>query len=324
MDNKILEDYLKEIDHYLALKEEKDEILNEIKSHILEKTEYEAGKITDDALKATIKKYGNPKIIAEKYMEGYQIISPVYKKYLFLYTGLLFIIHYGLVVFSAFSNYEMVFFPFFYIPIMGTHSPVWNQLILYLPMTFFYDFGFVCLFLYFITQNKKEIRLPWFEINLNLLTRKPVKVKKPKRHILGLLVSGFIIVLFVYIRYKTLFFLSIGPGKTTSLFNPSVSRWLSLSVIFIYFMEIMYYMSRFFTKSSWVKLTKDGLILIILWLIINYPIEDALVDFPYIDLKTIGTFILLFLTMMATINFIKSLIEILCLRKNPGSKSIHK
>ena len=145
MDYKTLEDYLKEIDHYLAINEGKDEILSEIKSHILEKTESETGKITDETLKRTIKNYGNPKTIAEKYMEGYQIISPTYKKYLFLYTGLLFIVHYLLIVISAFTNQEMVFFPFFYIPIMEANSQIWIKLILYLPMTFLYDFGLICL-----------------------------------------------------------------------------------------------------------------------------------------------------------------------------------
>ena len=135
MDYKILEDYLEEIDHYLAVAEGKEEILSEIKSHIIEKTEDEFGKITENVLRVTIENYGNPKKIAENYIEGYQIISPVYKKYLFLYTGLLFIIHYTLIIFSTFTNNEIVFFPFFYIPIIETTSQVWTKLILYLVHT---------------------------------------------------------------------------------------------------------------------------------------------------------------------------------------------
>jgi len=322
MNYKILEDYIKEIDHYLVIKEGRNEILNEIKSHILEKTESESGEINDNALKAIIENYGSPKMVAEKYMEDYQIISPVYKKYLFLYTGLLFVIHYGLILLSAFSNYEMVLFPFFYIPIMGTHSPVWNQLILYIPMTFFYDFGLVCLFLYFVTQNKNKIKLPWFEINLNWLIEVPEKAEEPKKHILGVMILGFAAVLFVYLRYNTLFFLTVGGEKTASAFNSAASKWLSFSVIFIYLLEILHYTSRFFSKSAWVKLIKDGIILIILWLIINYPIEEALVDFPYLNLSTIITFALLFLSIMASINFIKSLIEVIDSRKKSGSKPI--
>ena len=324
MDYKVLEDYLEEIDHYLALKEGKDEILNEIKSHILEKTENEFGKITENVLSVTIENYGNPKTIAGKYMEGYQIISPVYKKYLFLYTGLLFAVHYGLILLSAFSRFEIVFFPFFYIPIMGTYSQAWFKLILYLPMTFFYDFGLICLILYFVTQNKKEIKLPWFEINLNWLTRNGEKEEKPNIYIFGLMILVLLTIVFIYLRYNTLFFLTVGREKTTSLFNPSASKLLSLSVICIFLLEIINYTSRFLIESPWIKLTKDGAILIILWSIMNLHIEDTLIDLPGVDLSVIITFILLFFSVIAAIEFLKSLIEILYLRKNPGSKLIHK
>jgi hypothetical protein len=315
MNYKVLNDYIKEIAHYLAIKDKKDEILNEIKSHILEKTENEFGKITENLLKETIENYGKPKEIAEKYMEGYQIISSVYKKYLFLYTGLLFVIHYALIVFSALTHNEIVFSPFFYIPMMGSISQIWTKLILYLPMTFFYDFGLVCLILYFVTQNKKEIKLPWFEINLSWLTKKTAKVKKPKTYILGIMFFALLAVVFIYLRYNTLFFLSVGGGKTTPLFKQPVSKWLSLSVIAIFIIETLHYTSRFFIESVWTELIKNGTVLIILWLITNLPIKDALIHFPGINLNAICTLVLLFLTVLVAINFIKSLIEVLYLRK---------
>ena len=322
MEYKVLEDYLEEIDHYLAIKQGKDEILNEIKSHILEKTEKQFGKITESTLKVILEDYGEPRIIAEKYMEDYQIISPVYKRYLFLYTGLLFTIHYGLIIFSAFSRYEIVFFPFFYVPIMGDASQAWFKLILYLPMTFFYDFGLICLILYFVTQYQKEIKLPWFEINLNRLIKKAKKEEKPNIYIFGLMILILLITVFLYFRYNTLFFFTVGSGKTTSLFNPSVSKWLSLSVIAIFFLEILNYTSRFFIESPWIKLTKDGAVLIIIWSIMNLHIGDALIDFPGLNLSAIISFIILFFSIIAAIEFLKSLIEILYLRKNSGSKSI--
>lgn len=312
---KTLEDYIKEIDHYLATKEGKDEILNEIKSHILEKTEDKFGRIDDETLESTIKNYGNPKTIAEKYMEDYQIISPVYKKYLFLYTGLLFIIHYLLIVISAFTNHEMVFFPFFYIPIMGTNPQVWTKLILYLPMTFFYDFGLICLILYFVTQNKAEIKLPWFEINLSKLIKNPIKKEKPKRIVLVIMLLASLTVIFVYIRFNTLFFLTIGEGKMTSLFKEPVSRWLSLSVISIFLLETLHYFIKFFIDSPWTKIIKNSVILIVIWIVINLPIKEALVDFPHFNLNAMFTLILFFLAIIATINFIKSLIEVIDSRK---------
>ena len=227
-------------------------------------------------------------------MEGYQIISPVYKKYLFLYTGILFAVHYGLILLSAFSRYEIVFFPFFYVPIIGADSQIWFTLVFYLPMTFFYDFGLICLILYFITQNGNEIKLPWFEINLNRFIQKSKEKEKPNIYILGLMIFVLLTIIFLYFRYNTLFFFTVGAGKMTSLFNPTVSKWLSLSVISIFFLEILNYTSRFFIESPWIKFAKDGAVLIILWSITNLHIEDALIDFSGLDLSVIVTFILLF------------------------------
>jgi len=45
--NKYLKDYLEQIDHYLVVQEGKKEILDEIKSHILEKAEDETGEVTE-------------------------------------------------------------------------------------------------------------------------------------------------------------------------------------------------------------------------------------------------------------------------------------
>lgn len=198
MDYKILEDYLDEIYRYLPLKKGQDEILSEIKSHILEKVQYESEKITEDELKITIDNYGSPKTIAEKYMENYQIIAPAYKKYLIRYSGLLFIMHYSLIILANFIDLKMMLFPFFYIPVIGEHYPTLVQLILLIPMIFFYDFGLVCLFLYFITQNKKEIKLPWFRLNLSWLVDSQKNIRKPKIVYLILMVSGFIAVLYIF------------------------------------------------------------------------------------------------------------------------------
>ena len=215
-----------------------------------------------------------------------------------------------------------VFFPFFYIPIMGANSQVWFKLILYLPMTFLYDFGLICLILYFVTQYQKEIKLPWFEINLSRLIKNAKKEEKPNIYIFGLMILILLITVFLYFRYNTLFFLTVGAGKTTSLFNPSASKCLSLSVISIFFLEILNYTSRFFIESPWVKLTKDGAVLIIIWSIMNLHIEDALIDLPVLNLSAIVGFIILFFSIIAAIEFLKSLIEILYLKKNSGNKPI--
>jgi uncharacterized membrane protein len=90
---KKLEAYIEEIDHYLSVRKGKKEILEEIKSHILEKAEAESGKIDDQSIEKIISEYGKPQSVAMKYIEDTQIISPVFKKHLFRYTGILFVVH---------------------------------------------------------------------------------------------------------------------------------------------------------------------------------------------------------------------------------------
>lgn len=97
---KRLEDYLEEIDHYLVVEKGGEEILSEIRSHILEKTENEYGELTEESVGKTIAGYGSPRQVAEKYLEGYQLIAPTFKKHLFLYAGILFAVHYGFTILS--------------------------------------------------------------------------------------------------------------------------------------------------------------------------------------------------------------------------------
>ena len=98
--DKNLKNYLEEIDHYLILKEGKKEVLEEIESHILEKTERDFGEISEENIQKTINLFGSAKEVAEMYLEGFQIISPLFNNYLFRYTWILFAIHYSLKIIS--------------------------------------------------------------------------------------------------------------------------------------------------------------------------------------------------------------------------------
>jgi len=64
-----LKNYLEEIDHYLILSEGKKEVLTEIESHILEKTEKSFGKMSEENIQKTINLFGSAKEVAEKYIE---------------------------------------------------------------------------------------------------------------------------------------------------------------------------------------------------------------------------------------------------------------
>ena len=88
--HKNLETYLEEISHFLSGREERQEILSEIRSHILEKAEQEAGPVSEETLGKIIAAYGKPRQVAEKYLEGRSVIAPAFTRHLFRYTSLLF------------------------------------------------------------------------------------------------------------------------------------------------------------------------------------------------------------------------------------------
>lgn len=303
---KNLEAYLEEIDHYLTVREGKEEILSEIKSHILEKAEQEFGEITDSTLGKIIADYGSPQKVAEKYMDDFQIISPTFKKYLLRYTGILFAIHFGLTIFSLIFGRSTLVFPFFYIPRMDSIHALF-----YLPMTLVFDLGLVGIFLYFVTQTKKEMKLPWPKIGFRLPEISERTHAEPKIIWLIMMLMGFGAVLYTYIRYHTLFLLSLNFKEHPSLFNLEASKWYSLALIAVLACGIGSYIIRFFTKMEYISLVRNAIYLIILGIIINNPIKDAFVDFPYFDLKSLGTVVIILLAVIFTIAFIKNLIIVL-------------
>jgi hypothetical protein len=67
-----LEKYREEIDHFLVVSEGRQEILDEIRSHILERAEDESGQITDESLTMAISRYGSSQQVASKYVGDYQ------------------------------------------------------------------------------------------------------------------------------------------------------------------------------------------------------------------------------------------------------------
>jgi hypothetical protein len=149
-----LESYLEEFSHYLGTTKEKQEILTEIKSHIMEKAEQEFGEVTQENLDRIIDDYGSPRQVAEKYIEDDQFISSAFKGYLIRYTGILFAVHFGLILVAFFlKTNSMAVFPFFFIPEFDSF-----QSLFYLPMAFVYDLGLVGIILYFVTQSRKDIK----------------------------------------------------------------------------------------------------------------------------------------------------------------------
>jgi len=305
---KKLEDYLEEIDHYLVVEKGGEEILSEIRSHILEKTENEYGELTEESVGKTIAGYGSPREVAEKYLEGYQLIAPTFKKHLFFYAGILFAVHYGFTILSFVLHLRVQMFPFFLIPRMENIF----DLIGLLPMTLVFDIGLVGIILYIVTQEKKEVKLPWPTFSRR--TPKKVEIKKPKMIYLFLMFFGFCLVLYIYFRFKTLFFLSFDFKDYQPLFNQPAATIYSLMVISMFGIEIIAYIIRFFNNNLtlWLKLVKNGIYLLILWFIHNYPIENALAvssDIGF-DLSLVGSGFIWGLTLIIALDSLHVIFKI--------------
>jgi hypothetical protein len=298
-----LEKYLKEISHYLAVKQGSDEILAEIKSHIIEKAEREYGAVTEESLSRIINAYGRPRDVAAKYMEGQEIISPTFKKYLFRYTALLYAIHFILTVIAVYFRTSIVAIPFFLIPTM----PVW-MVFVYLPMALIYDFGLVALVLYFVTQQNKEARLPWLGVSAG--RRGESGLKRPKPAVLVMLAAFFGILLYALLRYHTIFFVNVNFHRPQSPLNPAASVFFSIMFLAALACDIIGYSIRFLFNSAWVPLVQHGIVLLILWVVWNSPIKPQYASVPGVDLSIVGGGFVLFFIVLTVFRFLRSLVRV--------------
>jgi hypothetical protein len=297
-----LENYLLEISHYLAVKDGTEDILVEIKSHILEKTEAEFETITEDGISKIISGYGKPQQVAAKYLEGFEIISPTFKRHLFLYTGILFACHLALTLIAFLFHFDIVGLPFLYIPNMD----IW-QFVYYVPMAFIYDLGLVGLVLYFVTQKKKDASLPWPKLLAKVESVK--EMKKPKIFFMALLVVIFIFFISLFVRFGTVFFASMNdPGNPVPLFGPSASLYYSLLFLAIIGCEVIAYATRFITQTRWPDLIKNSTILILLQFVWNSPVKADFAKIPGVDLNTIAMTFVFIVTIVVVFKFIKNLI----------------
>jgi hypothetical protein len=266
-----IEAYLEEISHYLSGREEREEILSEIRGHILEKAEQEFGETTEAALGKVIAAYGPARRVAEKYLDGRPIIAPALKRYLFRYTALLFACHFVLTVIAVSLKKSFLMFPILYVPSMGPFEALF-----YLPTAFLFDLGVVTLVLYLITQSKKDVKLPWPKLSVDL-----DEVKVPKRtigQVIGLIALTSLTgaALYFYVRYGTIFFVNLDFREHRPLFTPEAGRWYSLILIGLWAAGAVGAAFKLATRSPWVDAVKGVLSLVLLGLIFRQPLDTAL------------------------------------------------
>jgi len=267
-----LETYLEEISHFIPGPEEREEILSEIRSHILEKAEQEFGETTEATLAKVIAAYGPARRVAEKYLEGSPIIAPAFKRFLFRYTALLFAFHLVLTVAAVvFIKKSFIFFPLLYVPSMDPFEALF-----YLPTAFLFDFGLVTLILYLITHGKKEVRLPWPRLSVDLDEVKPQG--RTIGRIIGLTAMSALtgVALYFFFRYGTIFFVNLNFAAHQPIFTPEAGRWYSLILIGLWALSAVSLALKLVTPSPWVDAVKEGLSLVLLGLIFRQPLDTAL------------------------------------------------
>jgi hypothetical protein len=301
--SKRLEIYLEEINHYLGANKDAREILIEIKSHIMEKAGQEYKEVTEEAIGQVIDSYGSPRQVAEKYLEGDQIIAPALKGHLLRYTIILFTFHLLFILISFISKTSMLVLPFFYIPRFDSF-----QALFYLPMAFVFDLGLVGIILYLVTQSRRDVRLPWPKLKLNW--PKIIESRKTKSKIIPFIfmLLGYAALVWIYLRFGTLFFKTIDFEKTQSLLTLQASRWYSSALLGLVGIAIAAYAVKFFTTSEWVNLIRSTCQLVVLGIVINRPIENPFIEFIYLDLQIIADIVIAVVALLIAIDFLKSLI----------------
>lgn len=242
--HKKLDDYLEEISHYLTDADEREEILSELRSHVLERAEQEGG--TDAAVEKAIAALGRPRQVAEKYQDDKPIIAPALRRYLFRYTSLLFAVHLVFIGLAVAIGKSYIVFPFLFVPRLALLDAV-----MYLPMALLADFGLVALILYFVTRSRRDVRLPWPKLAIDLERANPRTVGSALANLLG---SGIMLaiawLLFQFTRTHGAFFLlRIRSGEFQPLLRPAPGRLLSWIVIALLLAGALEHFIKAFARS---------------------------------------------------------------------------
>jgi hypothetical protein len=309
---KNLETYLEEISHYLSGREEREEILSEIRSHILEKAGQEGGPITEASLGKIIAAYGRPRQVAEKYLDGQPIIAPAYQRFLFRYTWLLFSFHFVFIVVGAIFKKSFSVFPFLFIP--GRDIA---DIFLYTPTAFLTDFGIVALVLYYITWTGKETKLPWPRFAIDLNEAKPV-ARIATMIWAGIMLALTAVAFRLFLKFQTVLLIGSNFEKLRPLLLPEPGRQVSLIILVMLAAGTIGRFIKVFTLSRrlacWVDVISDSIALVLVGLLLRQPYTNLFaVHIPAKLLTLIKmnlTITLLIVALVVSIDLISNLVRL--------------
>jgi hypothetical protein len=306
-----LEAYLEEISHFLSGRAEREEILSEIRSHILEKAAEQAGTPDDAAVEKAIAAYGPARKVAERYVDDQPIIAPAFKRHLFRYTSILFAAHAALTVLAVVFKLDFVLFPLVYMPKLGV-----LEALMYLPTAFLADLGLVAIVLHIVTQRGKDVRLPWPRFGVDLDEIKPPRKIFWRRFGTGVGAAVMLaltdLALYAYSRYGTIFLFKRGSDDFQPLLTPEAGRRISLVIIALFAVATMALLARLVTSSRWVDAASRTVSLGLIGFLLTQPLDD-IVALPISEsglraLKYTVTFSLLFIALMTAVELIKSIV----------------
>jgi hypothetical protein len=315
---KSLESYLEEISHFLSGRGEREEILAEIRNHIIEKAEREAGTVSDASLEKIIAAFGKPRQVAEKYLDGQSIIAPVFKRHLFRYSTMIFAIHLVFIIFAVIFKKSFIFFPFLFIPRLG-----FIEAVMFLPAAFLSDFGIVALVFYFITRSGKEIKLPWPNFGLDLDEVNALDAKTAAARVATMAGAGIMLALTglgisLYLKFNSIFLISFNFQKFRPLLLPKPGQFLSLAILVMMATGTIVLFIKAFGASRrlacWVDAVADAMVLVMIGLALHQPyttlfaiaMPPKLHAWSHVSL----IFLLLFVALMVAIDLVKNVVRL--------------
>jgi len=309
---KNLETYLEEISHFLSGREEREEILSEIRSHILEKAEREGEPATETSLDKIIAAYGRPRQVADKYLDGQPIIAPAYQRFLFRYTWLLFSFHFVFIVIGAIFKKSFSIFPFLFIP--GRDIA---DIFLYTPTAFLTDFGIVALVLYYITWTGKETKLPWPKFAIDLNEAKPV-ARIATMIGAGIMLALTVVAVRLFLKFQTIFLIGSNFEKLRPLLLPKPGQLISLAILFMMAAGTIVLFIKAFSASRrlayWVDAIADAITLVMIGLALHQPFDFLFaIDLPPRSLAWMHTSLtvtMLIFALMVAFDLVKNLVRL--------------
>ena len=307
-----LEIYLEEISHFLSGKDEREEILADIRAHILEKAAATTGSGTadDTAIERAIAAFGPARRVAERYLDQSRpIIAPAYKRYLFRYTTLLFAFHTFLTVVGVIFRKDFILFPFVFMPKLGI-----IEALMYLPTAFLTDLGIVTMVLYIVTQSGKDIRLPWpkFAVDINEV-KGPVLAERIFTGIAAFIMLGITdFLVYFFIKHGTVFFTNFDKTNLKPLFTPAAGQRLSLILIAMFATSTMALFIKIVSQSRWIDIVSDVVSLGLIGLVLTQPFENLfavhIAENLLPKIRYGIKFLLLFIAALVTVDLIKHIV----------------